>query len=215
MSHYIVAVIHKEHDDLEGIMEPYYEERETSRYMKHTKAELIQIGKDNIKETEGNLYAKYLKDPKKYEENCKNESHLKYLKEEFPLKLKWNDEEIYQEQVKFYKPEDIGKDGEIYSTYNPNSKWDWYVVGGRWRNSLKLVAGKEQMMRGENGVNDTPALSLYSSQILFSLPNSLVERAVGENNTYHAVIPTTNSTKTKKTNELIMLYFSQIQLPLA
>ena len=23
-----------------------------------------------------------------------------------------------------------------YSTYNPNSKWDWYSIGGRWNNNL-------------------------------------------------------------------------------
>ena len=36
------------------------------------------------------------------------------------------------------------EDGEIvrYSTYNPNSKWDWWVVGGRWSNSLLTKDGE-------------------------------------------------------------------------
>ena len=29
-----------------------------------------------------------------------------------------------------------GATGKTISTYNPNSKWDWYVIGGRWNNSL-------------------------------------------------------------------------------
>ena len=29
-----------------------------------------------------------------------------------------------------------------YSTYNPDSKWDWYTVGGRWRNSIKTKEGE-------------------------------------------------------------------------
>ena len=29
-------------------------------------------------------------------------------------------------------------DGNIYSTYNPDSKWDWWVVGGRFRNQLPV-----------------------------------------------------------------------------
>lgn len=29
------------------------------------------------------------------------------------------------------------------STYNPNSKWDWYQLGGRWSGFFKLKAGKE------------------------------------------------------------------------
>lgn len=28
-----------------------------------------------------------------------------------------------------------------WSTYNPDSKWDWYVVGGRWRGFFKLKPG--------------------------------------------------------------------------
>ena len=30
----------------------------------------------------------------------------------------------------------------VYSSYNPNSKWDWYSVGGRWRNSIKTKSGE-------------------------------------------------------------------------
>ncbi|MEX3422110.1 hypothetical protein H0911_24845 [Bacillus sp. HSTU-bmb18] len=32
--------------------------------------------------------------------------------------------------------EQIDEEGNHLSTYNPNSKWDWYVVGGRWSNLL-------------------------------------------------------------------------------
>jgi hypothetical protein len=27
------------------------------------------------------------------------------------------------------------------STYNPDSKWDWYAIGGRWAGTLRLKAG--------------------------------------------------------------------------
>ena len=43
--------------------------------------------------------------------------------------------------------ENIGDNGELYSTYNPNSKWDWYQVGGRWSGMLKT--------KNENYVNIT------------------------------------------------------------
>ena len=32
----------------------------------------------------------------------------------------------------------LDAEGNIYSTQNPQSKWDWYVVGGRWSDSLKV-----------------------------------------------------------------------------
>ena len=31
---------------------------------------------------------------------------------------------------------------EEYSTYNPDSKWDWYSVGGRWSNAIKTKSGE-------------------------------------------------------------------------
>jgi hypothetical protein len=39
------------------------------------------------------------------------------------------------------------KNGEWhkYSTYNPNSKWDWYQLGGRWTDFLKLKKGASGM----------------------------------------------------------------------
>ncbi len=30
-----------------------------------------------------------------------------------------------------------------YSTWNPNSKWDWYEVGGRWPGQLQIKEGVE------------------------------------------------------------------------
>lgn len=31
---------------------------------------------------------------------------------------------------------------EEYSTYNPNSKWDWYDCGGRWSKTIKTKSGE-------------------------------------------------------------------------
>ena len=33
------------------------------------------------------------------------------------------------------------RQGNLYSTSNPNAKWDWWVIGGRWSNFLKLKSG--------------------------------------------------------------------------
>jgi len=39
-------------------------------------------------------------------------------------------EQYYRDRIKCY--EDFNDRGEPISTYNPLSKWDWYVIGGRW-----------------------------------------------------------------------------------
>ena len=35
------------------------------------------------------------------------------------------------------------KNGNIYSKYNPMSKWDWYTIGGRWDKHLLLKTGEK------------------------------------------------------------------------
>ena len=45
-----------------------------------------------------------------------------------------NDLEYYYEGLEVEPYED---DGQMI-TYNPNSKWDWYSIGGRWSGFLPL-----------------------------------------------------------------------------
>lgn len=57
--------------------------------------------------------------------------------ESFPAKLEWTDEQVHAHELRFY--EDIGADGGVYSEYNPDSKWDWYSIGGRWAGYWKVI----------------------------------------------------------------------------
>jgi len=180
MTHYTVLVIG---EDPEEQLKPFDENLEMERYVRDTKEQLIAKGKKEMqREKEGN-YADYLKDPKKYTEECKNnERHLKYISEEFPKKLKWTDEEIYQDQIQFVDKENIGEDGEVYSTYNPNSKWDWYQLGGRWTGAFKLKANAEGV-QGEEGIMTEPAEEGTCDQakkgdIDFSIDQKEIYRAI-------------------------------------
>ncbi len=50
-----------------------------------------------------------------------------------------------------------GEDGvwREYSTYNPNAKWDWYVLGGRWSGCfIRLKADATSGVEGESGAFD-------------------------------------------------------------
>ena len=51
------------------------------------------------------------------------------------------DEELYNYAIEYEKPENIRDDGSVFSTYNPNSKWDWYQVGGRFYGGVPLKSG--------------------------------------------------------------------------
>jgi len=52
------------------------------------------------------------------------------------------------------------KDGNIYSTYNPNSKWDWWEIGGRFH-GLLLVNGKPANTGIIRDIDFSPRLKRY------------------------------------------------------
>lgn len=143
MSHFSVAVFHKKEQNIEDLLAPYDEGIVVAPYIKYTKEQAIAKTRKNIEEYKNGLYAKYLEDPEEYAKNCFNPSHLKYISEEFPKRINWTDEECYEDVAKFYDDKDRDEKGNLYSTYNPNSKWDWYEVGGRWNNCLTTKSGKK------------------------------------------------------------------------
>lgn len=120
MSHFAVAVITKKRDvkSIEKILEPYWEELEVEAYIDETKEELIKQAK-NIQER----YLKQIEEGKEFTE----EYQLKYINAK-------NDEELYEAHKDKYDKYD--EDGNHLTTYNPNSKWDWYDIGGRWRDII-------------------------------------------------------------------------------
>jgi len=79
-----------------------------------------------------------------YNENLKVEPYLKYkydeaikkAKEEYGYKHRSNKEllKIFANDCRL-----IDINGDLYSTYNPNSKWDWYQIGGRFDGDLDLT----------------------------------------------------------------------------
>lgn len=124
---------------LEEALAPFEEELETPRYVEYTKAELIAKGRKRIEDYRTGLYAEYLADPAGYlEKYSHNAHHCRYISEEFPEKLTWNDDQVYADQLTWYEPEDIGAEGEVYSDRNPNAQWDWYSVGGRWQGKWRF-----------------------------------------------------------------------------
>ncbi len=132
MSHFTVMVIW---DNSEEQLAPFDEWLEVPKEI--SKEELIQESKDEINGYKNGTYAEYLKDKKAYSEGCKQE-HLDYLEKEFPLKLKWTDEEHYKNAIRYYEEPQINEDGSVTDNYNPDSKWDWYQLWGRWAGTLKL-----------------------------------------------------------------------------
>jgi hypothetical protein len=151
MSHFTVLVVG---NDPEKELEPFNENTRLPRYVEYTKEQLIEKQRKEIEEYKNSTYAKFLTDPEKYKAEHNNPHHIDYLENKFPAELKLTDEELHKIGLEDYEPENIGTDGEVYSTYNPKSKWDWYQLGGRWSGMIKLKEGKE-------GVIGSPGLGVH------------------------------------------------------
>lgn len=84
-----------------------------------------------------------------YDENLREEKYIEYTRQEAIDHVR----EHYQgmadktdDECWHYLADDAGEGmtddaGNIYSTYNRRSKWDWWSTGGRWSGMLKLKAG--------------------------------------------------------------------------
>ena len=88
----------------------------------------------------------------KYDENIKVEPYIEEIKDVYIesckkyLKTKGIDNPTKEDILKsdyFSDPKFI--DGKFYETLtcNPNSKWDWYSIGGRWTGYFPLKKGRK------------------------------------------------------------------------
>ena len=124
MSHYIVQVITDDKKSIGELLAPYDENLDVDPYRTSKISEKVEEIKARIPEIIKNL-----------ENDNKKDKIAEYTKA-----LEMSDENL----IKFWYGEEILTDGEyVLSTYNPNSKWDWYCIGGRWDGCLRSKTGQE------------------------------------------------------------------------
>ena len=112
MSHFSVAVFHRQDQKVGDLLAPYDENTKVEPYLQFTKQMAIKYARKHYKD-------------------CKDLS----------------DEKCWKIMADGRRTD---PDGNLYSTYNPNSKWDWWEVGGRFNKQLKV--GK--VLRDEAYVKD-------------------------------------------------------------
>jgi hypothetical protein len=143
MSHFITLVFTKENGrTVEELLAPYDENIVYAPYVLYTREQAIAKIRKEIEDYKNGPYTEYVSSPKKYEESHPNAEHINYLKNKFPKKLEWTDDECYEDMKGRFDEDMIKLNGDLLSTYNPNSKWDWYTIGGRWNNYLKTLSGE-------------------------------------------------------------------------
>ena len=134
MSHFAVLVAG---DDPINMLDPYDENIMVDSII--TKEELIEREK-RMSKFFFKKYDEYMSNPIEYEKHS-HENHINFLKEEVCKMKLWEDEEWHKYALRYYDDEDIREDGGVNSTYNNNSKYDWYQIGGRWSGMLRLKEG--------------------------------------------------------------------------
>ena len=77
------------------------------------------------------------------EVNWTRENYIKYHRQDHP-DLEQSDDEIWAEARESYGLENSDEEN-IYGYYNPDARWDWWVIGGRWRYQLKVPKDAEQI----------------------------------------------------------------------
>lgn len=133
MSHYTVMVITSD-GDYETALEPFDENLVVEPYIYKTKEEIIE----QIKQMK-----------KRYDEEIAKGGTDTWFEEHYG-NVNWNDDEsIYSAYRKLEEDVDFDENGNELSTYNPNSKWDWYSLGGRWTGTLKLKEGVKVIKSSE------------------------------------------------------------------
>lgn len=148
MSHFSVLAIQKaKHNmSLEELLGPYDENLEADPRVYKTKKELIDEEKENISKILTNsTVQEYLADPVKFKEE-ESEGTVKWVERLLDKHYKvaagsFTDEDYYQMAIEDRDPEEFDEDGNLLTTYNEDSKWDWYQVGGRWSDELILKDG--------------------------------------------------------------------------
>ena len=119
MSHYAVAVFTDGTQTVDELLEPFCENVEVEPYISRTRQEIIERGREIANRAKEKLSnGRTLSSDEREAMECKT------------------DDDFYA----FARYEDYAydEDGNELTTYNPQSKWDWYEIGGRFSHAFDV-----------------------------------------------------------------------------
>lgn len=148
MSHFVGLVFGFDHEEL---LEPYDENREVDVYVKYTKDEAVNVVR--TKRIEDYEWALKVLEKHPNSESDWEKNHVQHAQKIIEEGFEISYENAWEEAKKWgYERDD---EDNLLSTYNPDSKWDWYIEGGRWGGWLLL---KEKDENGE------PLTAIYATK---------------------------------------------------
>lgn len=134
MSHFIGLCFG---ENWENDLERYDENNRVDRYIVYTKKEAIEKAIENHKENYDNA-------SKALDKSDLTSTQIEYFTKIMNRGPFLTEKEAWDKALSWGY--DMDDEGNFYSTYNPDSRWDWYSIGGRWDGFLVL---KEKTDDGE------------------------------------------------------------------
>lgn len=148
MSHFSLLVISKSPEMIDDMLVPFNEQTEDEKYIEFNDLTEEYLEEYNTKSCEmvklenGSLVSPY---DERFQESDGEFSkktvipeHLKRVK--VPFNARYSS---FEEFCHEYHGSDLDeKTGKYGYWRNPNAKWDWYEVGGRWANSFMMKTPK-------------------------------------------------------------------------
>ena len=130
MSHFSLAVLHEENQDIDELLAPYDEELESDLMLEYTRAEAIKAAREDYEGNEA-----------KTDEEC-----IKF----------------FAEMSRYV----TDADGNVYVKFNQDAKYDWYEIGGRWKNYLR-VKGEHADSARLRDIDFGPDEEMYKDALRF------------------------------------------------
>ena len=78
-----------------------------------------------------------------------------------------SDDECWQFFTEGYDRDMVDEEGNLYTTYNPASKWDWWTIGGRWSGLLKMKDGTTADSARIADIDFSPRKAQYKACLRF------------------------------------------------
>lgn len=158
MSHFAILAVRKAGNPIsyEEALARYDEGRAVDPYVRKTYAEAAEAGRETLcRLSDGDeikdLIAGMPEDKWIAKHNIawyspeRMKEHYEYYKGKLDLVKRYLDGTVTDKECHDLYCEDednVDEEGNILSTYNPESKWDWYSIGGRWNGELKIKKSK-------------------------------------------------------------------------
>lgn len=126
-----------------------------------------------------------------YEEEPENPEYIKFTPSSKPksywLEMYEKNKDNYETFADYLECEEgfvVNEDGEVGSLGNPNAKWDWWMVGGRWPGILKLKPGcdggrgRPSLIMGDVKYKENTCDQARVCDVDFSMDQKAYDRAI-------------------------------------